>query len=205
MNVEGVLGLGLALLGVSALVWMRSAEASIPTGPLGVSMQLDSAGEPEPLPEVPTFNPLFTDEEQPPVQIIELPPLRHFSPAEFRQWWPKMSNDLLYKLDEFRELWGAPVVISSHPDALGRNAGESRSYHNVDRWGEVRAVDVFPRGLTKATAARALACAEQAGLGGIGIYTDTSPSMMMHLDNRAGRGRWARVAGKWVGIDHAMA
>ncbi len=137
----------------------------------------------------------------------KMPHLVFFEPSEFREWWLYMDTDLLQKLDTFRSLWGRPVAISSHPDALGRHmgAGGSKSYHNIDRYGAVRAVDIFPQGLNPGNAAQAVQLAEQAGFGGIGLYTDTQPSMMMHLDNRATPGRWARVAGNYLGIEQAYA
>lgn len=130
--------------------------------------------------------------------------LSYFKESEFRGWFGLMDKDLLIKLDLFRHLWGAPVMISPHPDALGRYLGSgSGSYHNVDAHGEVKAVDVFPSGLTPENAERAVKLAEQAGFGGIGVYTDTVPSVMMHLDTGPRGRRWARVSGEYVGIVQA--
>lgn len=135
--------------------------------------------------------------------------LKHFSPWEFRTWFADMSPELLKKLDTFRELWGQPVVISSHADGLGRKLGPAdTSQHNVNKWGEVRAVDVFPEGLNVQTKAFAIQCARQAGFTGYGIYSDTQPGWMMHLDVRADRSpvnpaTWARVNGNYVGIEVA--
>jgi hypothetical protein len=131
--------------------------------------------------------------------------LQHFEPSEFGPWWSLMDVDLLRKLDTFREAWGDQVRISGVDGALGRYAGDSASYHNVDRYGRVRAVDCFPRGLTPDNAEYAVKLAEQAGLGGVGLYTDTAGGMMMHLDNRPKAGRWARVDGQYVGIARAYA
>lgn len=114
-----------------------------------------------------------------------------------------MDADLLQKLDAFRAGWGHPVQVSPASGALGRHAGNSGSYHNVDKWGAVRAVDVFPDGLTADNAAAAVELAESVGLGGIGVYTDTRPSMMMHLDNRTTAGRWSRVNGEYLAIEAA--
>ena len=62
--------------------------------------------------------------------------LRHFSPAEFGEDWPRMSVALLARLDLFRERLGSPVIISPAPGALGRQLGASdTSQHNIDRWG----------------------------------------------------------------------
>jgi hypothetical protein len=127
----------------------------------------------------------------------EMLELRHFTRGEFGIWWPLMSQDLLLKLDAFREKWGAPVVITSHPDGLGRE-DESGSMHNVLKWGEVRAVDVFPKGMDSlADRQRAFQIAKSVGLTGIGLYTDTMPSNMLHLDNREEFLYWTRVSGKY--------
>ena len=69
--------------------------------------------------------------------------MKYFRPTEFREWWELMSIDLLEVLDDFRDIWGAPVMISPHADALGRHGGrDDLSQHNVDKWGEVRAADL---------------------------------------------------------------
>jgi len=127
----------------------------------------------------------------------EMLELKYFSRSEFGIWWPLMSQDLLQKLDLFREKWGAPVVITSHPDGLGRK-DESGSMHNVLKWGEVRAVDVFPQGMdTLEDRQRAFQIAKSVGLTGIGLYTDTRPSTMLHLDNRDKFTYWTGIAGKY--------
>lgn len=132
--------------------------------------------------------------------------MKYFKPREFGIWWPFMNKDLLTKLDLFREKWGKPVRISTHPDAIGRHGGsDSQSQHNVDLWGTVNAVDVFPEGMnTESARHRAYLIARSVGFTGIGIYTDTVPSNMMHLDVRsrveAEPATWARVAGQYVGI-----
>lgn len=115
--------------------------------------------------------------------------MEHFTPSEFREWWGRMSVRLLHVLDAFREEWGAPCVISPHRDALGRYMGPGEtSQHNVDQWGEVRACDFFPKGMdTPEDFARAYEIAKRVGATGIGIYTDTRPGPMIHLDVRPGR------------------
>ena len=49
----------------------------------------------------------------------ELLELKYFSRSEFGIWWPLMSQDLLQKLDLFREKWGAPVVVPSPTEPRG--------------------------------------------------------------------------------------
>ena len=135
--------------------------------------------------------------------------LSRFSESEFRGWFGDMSPVLLSKLDDFAQYWGGPVIISPHPDALGRHDGpEGLSQHNVDKWGEVRAVDVFPKHPNGnyvddlAGRQKMLAVAKRAGFTGIGIYTDTQPGNMIHLDVRddrtvLNRAMWSRVDGNY--------
>ena len=121
-----------------------------------------------------------------------------------------MNPRLLDVLDEFRELWGAPCRISPHPDALGRHLGDSESQHNVDRYNTVNACDFFPEGMnTESDLKRAFECAKEAGASGIGLYVDTKPSNMMHLDVRPDRtsedpAKWARVGGEYVEIERVF-
>ena len=149
-------------------------------------------------------------------KVMSRPDLTYFSASEFGIWWPLMNRDLLLKLDRFRELWGAPVVISKAAGSIGRH-GDGNSQHNVDRWGEVRAVDVFPMvpdgagGFrymsTSADRQRAYEVAIQAGFTGIGLYTDTQPGNLLHVDNRPGDrvAQWSRVDGRYLGIGEVLA
>lgn len=143
--------------------------------------------------------------------------LDHFTPEEFGQWWGRMSPELLRKLDAFRDRWGAPVVISPAQGGLGRHQGpDGTSQHNVDRWGQVRAVDVFPkvpagaagyRYMTKqADRRRAFEIAQAVGFTGIGLYTDTQPGNMLHVDVRPGPtvATWSRVSGDYLGIGQVV-
>lgn len=126
----------------------------------------------------------------------ELLNLEYFDRSEFGIWWPLMDADVLLKLDAFRREWGNPVVVSSHKDALGREDENSGSMHNVLKWGKVRAVDVFPRGMNSyIDRRRAYQIAKKVGFTGIGVYTDTTPSNMLHLDNRPQPLEWTRING----------
>lgn len=205
-----------ALLGGAAYMLAPAARATFSrtpaqyaTEPEGIEpLIVDDYGEPEPalvwhdyttyIDKIEEFTGLTT------ITAEQAPTLQYFTAGEFGQWWPLMDTDLLQKLDAFRRNWGAPVQVSPANGALGRYVGESDSYHNIDKWGAVRAADIFPQGLTRDNAARAVEAAEQAGFGGIGLYTDTQPSMMMHVDNRAGYGRWARINGEMTGIAYAI-
>lgn len=137
--------------------------------------------------------------------------LRYFSEHEFGGWFESMNPKLLEKLDQFRHEWGFPVQVSSHEDAVGRHLGDSTSQHNIDRWGMVNAIDVFPKNSvggyinSQAERKRAFDIAKKVGFTGIGIYTDTSPGNMLHLDVRSGKSEgdpaiWSRINGQFDSI-----
>lgn len=144
---------------------------------------------------------------------------RYFSPGEFGGWFEQMAPELLRKLDRFREQWGGRVVVSPVAGGVGRHLGEGdQSQHNVDQWGEVRAVDFFPqvRDLagrwryinSAAEIRRAYEVARAVGFTGIGVYTDTAPGYMVHGDVRPDRepgdpATWARVSGEYRGVSFA--
>ena len=135
--------------------------------------------------------------------------MNHFTPNEFNGWFERMSADQLTALDKFRELWGAPVSVSPVEGAVGRHGGGSKSMHNIDRYGEVRATDVFPSGLTQDNLQHAYDCAKKAGFTGIGVYTEARPSIMLHLDTRDGNlAKWSAWRQKnkgwrYAGIEEA--
>lgn len=136
------------------------------------------------------------------VVLMKKPKLKYFARSEFGIWWPLMSNDLLTKIDAFREQWGDVVEVSTAEGAIGRE-GDNNSQHNPTLWGEVRAVDVFPKvnGHYISSAwerRRAYEIARAVGFTGIGVYTDTMPGNMLHLDVRKDRtvndpALWSRV------------
>lgn len=116
------------------------------------------------------------------------PHLYHFIPAEFREWYPVISTRLLVLLDVLRYRWGHAITISANPRALGRHDGPSLSQHNIDRWGEVRAADVFPKSLFKRDdAQRIILLAKEVGFTGIGLYPHWDQGVGMHLDVRHDR------------------
>ena len=114
-----------------------------------------------------------------------------FGPTDHRDedWWEWMDPRLLVSLDVFRGMWGAPVNVSEHAQALGRHNGpENHSDHNVDRRCYVRGVDVFPQGLTtEADALRAMECATQAGFSSFGLYPHWLAGPGLHLGSRPER------------------
>lgn len=117
-----------------------------------------------------------------------------------------MDTDLLGKLKSLRRAWGRGIAISPARGSTGRMLGSTdRSYHNVDRYGKVRAIDLFPEGLgTVEDIKRFIALAHKKGFTGVGVYLDTQPSIMIHLDNREGKsGSWSRIGGKYLSLDAA--
>jgi len=132
--------------------------------------------------------------------------MHFFKPSEF----PAGEFVLLDKrvhpcLDDFRKLWGGPVFITPVRGGVARRGGNSRSQHNVTRWGKSRAVDVFPKDMGSAVArARAVDCAVAAGFTGIGLYPDWRDGRGnrggLHLDIRPGAialwSGWARSSGQ---------
>ncbi|WP_341937205.1 hypothetical protein [Marinimicrobium sp. C2-29] len=146
--------------------------------------------------------------------------LTYFTPEEFGDWYDQLNPELLQKLDAFRAAWGAPVVVSDANGAIGRTGQGDHSQHNVEVWGEVRAIDVFPKveiepGVygwmqTGEERARAYRLAKEIGFTGIGLYTDTAPGNMLHLDVRRDRlsgnpAKWSRISGEYMGINEVLA
>jgi hypothetical protein len=122
--------------------------------------------------------------------------LHHFRPYEFGKtdfrmtdWWHLMCPRLLVLTDTFRFQWDRRVRISNNDFALGRFLGEdSDSQHNVDQWGEVRALDCFPEGMdTRKDAEYAVSLATELGFTGIGLYPHWNGGPGLHLDTRRDR------------------
>ena len=140
-------------------------------------------------------------------KYMSKPKLRYFSASEFGVYYPMINSELLVKLDEFRHRWGRPVTVSPVAGAIVRHGGDSHSQHNIDRWGETRAIDVFPEGMeTLEQRQRAYQIARAVGFTGIGIYTDTAPSNLLHVDVRPGDrvATWSRVNGEYLGINEVL-
>src|SRR5690625_5654583 len=95
--------------------------------------------------------------------------LHYFSDSEFRGQKSKIDPRLLILLDTFRHVWGQPVAISAHPNAICRDNGES--YHNYKKHGRVYASDVLPLGSERyEDAVRAAAGARTVGFTGRAVY-----------------------------------
>jgi hypothetical protein len=112
--------------------------------------------------------------------------MAHFTPGEFRIWWPVMNPELLKKLDRFRELLGFPVAVSAAPGAIGRRTGSTTSRHYYSGEGDtVDAIDVmpdWPEGGTIGEIERAYMIAIAVGFTGIGVGQNWEPRAGLHLD-----------------------
>lgn len=119
--------------------------------------------------------------------------LSYFSADEFGAFWPRMSPELLAKLDALRGALGYPIVITQS----GRLYGTG--YHNPLIHGTVQAVDVQPispttgGALTRAEAEIFVAEAARAGFGGTGVYPYWLPRPGFHLDVGPSGRRWGDV------------
>ena len=132
---------------------------------------------------------------------------QHFSQEEFREWADDMSPRLVTMLDIIRFKLGRPIEISKSSYALGREQGRDQmSEHNIDRWGEVLAVDCFVTGVYRRAQAEAVAHeAEAIGFTGIGVYSDThnnygEEQVMFHLGVRPNELMGAPAT--WGRVDH---
>lgn len=144
--------------------------------------------------------------------------LRYWSASEFirgdTDWYRRMSPRLLVLLDSFRHRWDDVCEVSPHPRALGRYDGDSYGQHNIDRYGEVRAIDFFPHGMEGAALAhKAVSIARSTGFTGIGAYPQWDPRPGLHLDVRVDEepghpATWGGVDGEngqvWVGLQQAL-
>lgn len=112
--------------------------------------------------------------------------IRRFQTVELKGWWERTSPRLLVVIDVFAARWGPAAYVSPHPRAVGREDGpEDESQHNVDRWGEVRGIDLMLEGLRRRSdAVRAVRIAEEVGFTGIGLYPHWQPGAGIHGDVR---------------------
>lgn len=142
--------------------------------------------------------------------------MQYFNTSEFREWYDLMSPRLLTLLDVLRHQLGLVIEISGHHYALGRNLGESESCHNVDKWGEVLAVDCFVgKNTSYREAKRIVNTAKSIGFTGIGVYpywanNDGNRQCGFHFDVRPTRNMgdpamWGYFDGKFKSIDDALA
>lgn len=119
--------------------------------------------------------------------------LKNFKREEFRRqahkdgpyidWYELIAIEVLTNLQILRDYWGQPIYISKAPGAVGRQ-DNTKSYHNFDKWGEVRALDVQVDLWNAVAALEFRRLALQAGFTGVGFYPMWEPRPGFHLDNR---------------------
>lgn len=124
---------------------------------------------------------------------------KYFKPEDFGEFLNLMHPGLLQVLDDFRENWGKPVMISPAPGAIGRTDGTS--FHNYVAHEKVMAIDLMPLGMkTRTDFVRAFEAAKKAGALGFGIYPDWKPQPGVHIDIGIRKGRGINNPATWAGI-----
>ncbi len=144
-----------------------------------------------------------------------MPHLENFQPAEFNRhgdWFPRCATGLLHRMDVLRFQLGSPVYISPVDGAVGRRNGQSdKSQHNINYYGEVRAVDFFAPGVDPQVVVDVM---RELGFTGIGVYADgewkgekaTRYHGDVRHDHKMGSpAEWGQVKGRTVSIDDAIA
>jgi hypothetical protein len=143
------------------------------------------------------------------------PRLIYFDEHEFVRagvaWFPLMDERMLVLLDVLRHRVGKPFIISNSKDALGRHAGSSKSWHNIDQHGNVFAVDgYFERIDTEQQAREVVRIARDIGITGIGLYRDWQQAQYgFHFDARTDRkpgypATWGRVDSHYTSLTAAL-
>jgi len=124
-------------------------------------------------------------------------------------WIPELQPDewpdgVIEKMDPalfanavipLRQMSGIAITPSPLPEAHVRHEGESR--HSTKRGTRLSdATDLFING---SQAAEMWRWAQQVtDIGGFGMYFDTNPSTMIHIDTRPDRLLWIRVGGAYI-------
>lgn len=147
------------------------------------------------------------------------PYLFRFLPREFIraderghpvEWFGLIDPRALVLLDAQRAAWAyrrrhlpaaaQRILISNDPGALGRHLGPiSDSQHNIDKWGQCRAIDNVPGGIVYRDEAELYyRIALEIGWTGIGFYPHWYQGPGFHLDTRRDRqpgepATWGRI------------
>ena len=109
----------------------------------------------------------------------------------------KVDMRLVEALQKLLDLAGVPIrVVSGYrcPEHNREVGGAKNSYHL-----QGKAADIVIEGLDVYRMALLAEQIDEFRSGGLGIYPDTNPPFI-HVDVREARARWAKVAGKYVGI-----
>ena len=121
------------------------------------------------------------------------PNLYYFDEHEFVRngvaWFPLMDSRILILVDLLRHLVQRPFLISESKHALGRRAGDSQSWHNIDQHGVVYAMDGYFDGIDSIEKATdVVGLATDIGITGIGVYRDwRSAPFGFHFDSKTNR------------------
>lgn len=108
--------------------------------------------------------------------------MNHFTVREFNNY-TKMDPKLVYALDKYRELLKAPVFLSPAPGAQWRD-DDSQSYHNIRKYGQSKACDIFPTANLWISFLTALQIPEIKGIGIYPYWHFNKLNYGMHLDVR---------------------
>jgi len=105
---------------------------------------------------------------------------------------PALFNNAVIPL---RQMSGIAMTPSPLPEAHVRHEGESR--HSTKRGTRLSdATDLFINGSQAADMWRL--AQRIPDIGGFGMYFDTNPSIMIHIDTRPDRLLWIRVGGAYI-------
>jgi hypothetical protein len=115
------------------------------------------------------------------IERVDWSAVKFFRPAEFGDRADDIDPRTIYAADAMRARLGSPLTVSPVLGATARFGGNARSQHYaIGR--RATAVDLMPAMATLGDAYRA-ALGVQA-IGGVGLYPDTSPLPMIHIDTR---------------------
>lgn len=137
------------------------------------------------------------------------------SSVEYTKYLDYIPNELTSKLIDFfmdwQEYTGSYPYISPAQGSVGRFKGnDDNSQHNIDKWGRVYAVDIMLRtpygNPTPENMQYAYDIAKKYGFTGIGLYKDTKPFYMIHLDIRDTFqvATWSRIEGEYSNINRGL-
>lgn len=119
-----------------------------------------------------------------------------------------MNRDLILKLDELaatiKEHSNCSFIISPATGSLGRwSAPDSNSGHNINKWGEVLAVDIFVSCIKSVEDIHQLiTVADRIGFTGIGFYPDWKYKVGKHnIDCGFHLDVVGKSSRRWSGLD----
>lgn len=114
--------------------------------------------------------------------------MKYFVKSEFYGNYENIDPRLLVALDIYRELLQKPVYISPTEGAIVRQ-DNSNSQHNILRYKQSRAIDIFPAGEPWDSFICALQIPEIKGIGLYPYWSYQTFKFGMHLDVRESRNK----------------